>query len=166
MINERKISVSLMDYLTPRLRQSTVLKISDRATAGIPDVLVTWFGPTFFIENKLWRKHQKLKDINKTEQLILCHQLAISSMGRCWVSIYREEPKELIIWQPRKLMAHLWPKVILGELNLEPVMIEGTDFKGTDVFKILSATGAIRCSGWNHELQRCLILDAQRSLQP
>lgn len=164
MKNERKISVDLMNYLAPRLKHSLVLKHNDRSTGGIPDISVTWFGPTFWIENKHWKNGQTLKKINNTEQLIMCHQLSISSMGRCWISVYRDEPKELTIWQPRVLMARLWPRVILGELDMEPATIE--EDSDSNVFNVLSATGAIRCSGWNHELQRRLIQDAQRALQP
>lgn len=154
-----------MKYLTPRLTHATLLKHNDRSTSGIPDFTVAWFGPTFWIENKHWKKKETLKGINHTEQLILCHQLAISTMGRCWISVYRDEPKELTIWQPRVLMARLWPRVILGELDMEPATID-VGAEGSNVFNVLSATGAIRCSGWNHELQLRLIRDAQRTLQP
>jgi hypothetical protein len=134
-----------------------ILKHSDRATSAIPDVTVTWWERTFWIENKHQKKGQSLDDINKTDQLIMCNELAMASGGRCWISIYRDDPKDLTIWQPRVLAAHLWPKIILGELSMEPAVI--TDLS-VNVFNVLKATGSIRCSGWNHELQRRLMIDA------
>lgn len=159
MKNERKCTVELVKYLGPRMHGSTILKHSDRATSGIPDVTVTWWERTFWIENKHQKKGKTLAEINKTEQLVMCHELAMGSGGRCWISIYRDYPvKDLTIWQPRVLMAHLWPKIILGELSMEPAQINNFN---VNVFNVLQATGAIRCSGWNHELQRRLMIDAK-----
>lgn len=158
-LSETDITGKLMAQCRQDLHGSLVLKHADRSTSGIPDFTVSWAGPTFWVENKYIRKGKRLKDVVDTEQLILCHEIARSTAGRCWVTVYEQVPCRLTIWQPRVLMAELFPKMILQDHDIErPVT---TDERTTaNLFNVINTIGGIRCNGWTHSFLTRLIRDA------
>jgi hypothetical protein len=159
MKNERKFSTALMQQMRRDLRGCTVFKTNDRSTTAVPDIVCAWQGPTCWVENKYLRRGKRLKDIIKHDQMIFCHELATATNGRCWIVVYQEEPKQVTIWQPRNLMALLFPALILGEPKFEPAWIDCLA-SGPSLHNVIKTVGAIRSEGWRHSLVTMLIRDA------
>lgn len=160
---ERDFSTRLMQQMRSDLRGSKVIKHNDRSTAGIPDISCSWLGYTHWIEDKVLRKRDSLKDINRPDQLLFAHELSTSTNGRCWVVVFEEEPRCISIWQPRILMTELFPKFILADkfMPREPTVIEAADMP-TNLNDVIKAMGAIRHYGWNYNFVTRLISDATR----
>ena len=93
----------------PALRGAVTFKLAETLTSGIPDLSITVLGRTIWLEVKYLRRGKKLKDIVNQLQLVTCHQLTVAGAS-CWVVVYEAAPKRLVIWQPRALYAHLWPR--------------------------------------------------------
>lgn len=165
MKTERKLSVDLMAECRRQLRGSKVVKHSDRFTTGVPDITVSWLGITAWLEDKYLRKGEKLKDIIGSDQLVFCHELSTTTMGKCAIVIYEEHPKRTTIWIPRRLGMSLYPKLILQ------VIPENTPVSPYEVHRSflcdvnlnldrdLKAHGAITTEGWRHDFTARLVFD-------
>lgn len=171
MINERNITEKLMERLRADLRGAVVIKHADSFTAGVPDVSVSIVGSTNWIEVKYLRAGDSLRKVIGWKQLIFCHELSTTTNGRCWVVVYEDLPRavprspqrrQMTIWTPRALAAHLHPKVVGGEVQgCAPIEQNGFDWKVSDLHSALVKRGAVRCTdGWFHELVSQLIREA------
>lgn len=156
-MNENELSAKLMDRMRVDMRGAKIVKHNDRSTSGVPDISASWLGFTNWIEDKLWRPGRTLKSILKSDQLISCHEFAVTTHGRCWVVVYQVEPKQMVIWQPRCLLAQVFHKVILGE-NKDPTHVHAPG--EVNLAQVVKVMGAIRLDGWHHEYVTKLIADA------
>lgn len=151
----------------PLLQSACIFKHAETLTSGIPDLSIT-YGRTMWIEVKYLRKRKKLKDIVMQLQVITCNNLAQLNGGRAWVVVYEDDPKRLVIWQPRVLFKYLWPKFFNSgavvstpgvHVKDEPVLYSFNDYEYTP-WQALSFYGAIYVHGHPHELVVSLIREA------
>ena len=167
-MNERKITEEVLAELR-KLRGAVVLKHADRFTKGVPDLSVSVLGGTSWIELKYLRKKARLRDVVDTLQLTLCHELATTTNGRCWVVVFEEEPRRVTVWQPQALFRHLWPRVAgpnpanpkWKHLGCAPVEIENLEY-GASLAGTLHAYGAFRVPGWPYDVVTKLVQSAVR----
>lgn len=120
----------------PALRGAVVFKHAETLTSGIPDMSISILGGTSWVEVKYLRRRKRLKDIVKELQVITCHQLATTCNGRCWIVVFEDAAfnsgdKRTVIWQPRVLAGHLWPKIMPCEV---PVRTPGVVEWGAPVY--------------------------------
>ncbi len=168
-IDERSITTKVMDATEDNLRGAVLLKHADRSTIGIPDFSVSWMGATFWVEMKYLRKRDTLKKINKTEQLVQCHQLSVVTGGKCWVLVYEEEPRQVTVWTPRALFMHIWPKIAgpsddgRNVLGCTPVYAEeGLAAVKVSTHSVMQAHGGLRIPDWPYDVVSRLIRDVIR----
>lgn len=160
-MKERTFSTNLMKRIAKDLRGSKTIKHSDRATTGVPDLSTSWMGYTHWVEDKCLRVGRTLKEIVAHLQVITCHELSVTTNGRCWIVVYEETPRRTVIWQPRTLAAKLWPKIVLGE----PTGDAGESYAQSAVEDVnfdtwIRREGVIRFDGWQHGAVTKLIRDA------
>lgn len=151
-MNERSITEKVMATTRMRMPSADITKHSDRATSDIPDLSVACLGNTCWVEMKYLRAKEKLIDIIKKGQLIKCHSLATNTNGRAWFMVYEEAPRQLTIWYPRALFAHLYPKFAGpdddGAKWLAPLNIEHIEQIQSNKLNVLRSHGALRMPGW------------------
>lgn len=167
--DERSITTKVMNRTEADLRGSVVLKHADRSTLGIPDFTGSWMGHTGWCEMKYLRKRDTLKGINKVEQLVMCHQLYVTTGGKCWVLVYQEEPRQVTAWTPRALFQHIWPKIAgpaddgRRVLGCTPMFAEeGLDAVTVSTHAIMQAHGALRIPEWPYDVFARLMKDVVR----
>lgn len=124
MINETKLSKQLMEAIRRECRGAFVFKHGGNFVGGWPDVSASYLGETFLFEDKLLRKGESYRKLfrGRQAQLVTCHQLNVTTNGKCWVVVFTEQPKRTQIWTPRALGQYIFPKVILpleGEADLQ-----------------------------------------------
>lgn len=164
--NERKATTPLMKTLELQLPgPKRVIKHSDRATSGVPDVTCSWGGHTFWIEDKHWPVDKTLKAILKKsmDQMICAHDLWVTTGGKSWVVVYRDSPREISIWQPRVIVSDIWPTIVIPEIRkIQPATVTADC---PNVWNVLKTVGTIRADGWDHMLVVRLIRDYVETLR-
>jgi hypothetical protein len=161
VINETKLSKNLMEAIRSECRGAFVFKHGGNFVGGWPDVSATYLGDTFLFEDKLLRKGESYKKLFKgrQNQLVTCHQLAVTSGGKCWVVVYKEDPKVTEIWQPRAIAEQVFPNVVLplekapGQARLH--LIE----PWPDVYYYARTQQMVWCHGWRHDFVVKLMKD-------
>lgn len=168
-VDERSITVKVMGRTEADLRGAVLFKHADRSTVGIPDFSVSWMGATCWVEMKYLRKTATLKEINKVEQLVICHQLYVVTGGKCWVVIYEEEPRQVTVWTPRSLFMHLWPKIAgptddgRRVLGCTPLDLQGNmTTLAVSTHAVMAAHGGLRIPEWPFDIVSRLVKDVTR----
>lgn len=169
-MNERTLTVKLMERTSGRFQgRAVVIKHADRYTRFIPDVQVLVLDKTSWVEMKLLRKGEALKDIVEVGQLIFGGQLSATCGGRAWIAVYEEDPQQTTIWSPLALGAHLYPSVITFKAGSK--VYDATESwetrpgerqRAINLDGLVKMHGAIRCSGWSHDFVVQLLVDAIR----
>lgn len=139
-MTERKFSVKVMKGIQGPFPGALVVKTADRATRGIPDIFASALEHTFWIENKYLRKGKRLKDIVKFDQLMFCHQLA-STTGKCWITIFEDNPVQTTVWLPRTLISLVFPSVLFG--NPQPTHLVSDQLGDDNLVMLLNNYGSI-----------------------
>lgn len=164
-MNEGTITTSVMSASEKRLRGSVVLKHADKVTGDIPDVSISVFGGTSWIELKYLRKGEKLKDIVKEGQMILGHQLATTCNGRAWIVVFEAFPRAVSVWRPGVLFRYLNPTFNVTDhdgwktTSKEPVEL-GSQYDRLNLIAVLRDHGAFRVAGWDYALPSTLVIQA------
>lgn len=148
----------------PELAGAVVFKHAETLTSGIPDLSVTT-SRTAWVEVKYLRKGKRLKDIVPQLQVITGNSLARVNGGRAWIVVYEDDPKRLVIWQPKALFKYLWPtfgkETVVSTPGVhvwdEPVY---WDLESFSVREAVNLYGAIYNLGHPHELVARLIAEA------
>jgi hypothetical protein len=118
---------------------------------------------------KFLRTGDKLKDIVKTTQLTLGHQLHTVTDGKCWIVVF-EEPDTMTVWTPRALFMHLrptlaGPNVGTKTLGCTPLnATEGLDALTVSTRDLLRVHPAVRVTGWSYGVVARLVEDAVRAV--
>jgi hypothetical protein len=159
-MNERSYSVKIIDGAKSKFRGAEILKVADRFTRGIPDIEILWLDTCSWIETKLLRKTDKLKDILRMDQLVKCHQLGTVCGGRSYVVIYNVAKDRTEVWLPRVLAAHVWPRVV-GEGIVDPYGFEPDEVESSVVnfHQVLLRHGMVWTEGWSVPLALRMVLD-------
>lgn len=159
-MTETMLTGQLKNQALMDLRGCKIIKHADRATKGVPDTTISWMAATNWIENKLQRKGQSLADICNLQQLIFAHELEVTTGGRCWVTVYREDPKDLTIWSPRVLASTIWPRVVGAQVKAPAQVVDWDE--PCNLYDVIQASGAVRCRGWSHRFVTKMIKDRVR----
>lgn len=142
-----------------KIRGAVVMKHADRFTRDIPDFEVCVLGGSSWGEIKLRRPGETLKKVvDRPTQILFANQLAVTCGGRSWVIIYEQEPRRVVVWQPRILFGHLWPNVAgptVHELGCEPVEVD-RHAPGVNIASTLFSVGVIAVD-WSYEILRTLV---------
>lgn len=160
-MNETEVTEKCIEATRREFPAAVVLKHADRSTVSIPDWSVSACGGTCWIENKLLRPGKRLnKDTIKSMQVITCGQLFDQTNGRCWISVFEEEPKQLTIYSPAALFARLYPKLAGPDADGWSWgkgvwdALEVSDFRQMigNPIHVLRSHGAIRVKGWPYDI--------------
>ena len=123
-LDESYIQEQVINRLIAHLPGCFVWNHADKSGGGFPDLSCTFQERTFLIELKYQRVGIALADLIKGNQLLVCHQLAVASGGRCWVLVYQSEPDAIsgcvTVWLPHMLFNRLWPALAPGDKRRLP----------------------------------------------
>lgn len=170
-MNERSITVEVLKDLRRSLpAPSEVIKHMDTGMRGFPDLSAGCLDRISYVELKYWKTDQKLADLCDGPQLLLCHRLGEVHRRRAWVVIYREAgmrfTRRTIIWEPRALFAHLWPKVAGpdGFIARDGVEVTGEEFLAMagrpGYLNIVLKTHGSLTTDWSYSVPSYLILNS------
>lgn len=163
IMNETYITGQVMKRAKGILRGAVVLKHCDKATSAIPDVSISYLGPTAWIEMKYLRKGEKLKKIIDMDQLIMCNELATTTDGRCWIVVYEEHPRRTSIWIPQVMFRNFYPHLAVGPwktIYTDAVDTAWTPEKPLGLLATIQACGAIRVPDWPYDVVAHLVKQA------
>jgi hypothetical protein len=162
MLNERSITTNVLKQTAQHIRGAVIIKHADRATSAVPDFSVSAYGCTWWVEMKFLREGRRLKDVVKTNQLVLGNEIHTATNGRCWTVIFEEKPQRVTVWTPRALFAHLNPK-LAGESTTiwsKPAEIDALPAHAPGKLQgLLNVYGAFSVFGWPYETVAKLCLD-------
>ena len=103
-MTEASVTQDLLKHLKANLPGAVVLKICDRFTKGIPDVVVTWRGYTTWLEIKLLKRGESLARCSDEMQQFMVTRLRGQSYGRAWYVVYdARAAKTTSIYEPGAL---------------------------------------------------------------
>lgn len=147
-MKETPTTQKLMQQLRIDLRGCEMIKHHGGMTNSVPDLSVSWLGDTYWIENKILRPGETVKDIVRPKQLIKAQSLHITTMGKCWYTIYEEEPRQLHIMTPAAVARRAWPRLIFGTnyTTMHPNVGDQTQ----NLWLMLRAYGHLVVNDWNH----------------
>lgn len=165
-MKERDYSVKVMTTAQKALRGSEVIKHSDRFTAGVPDISISWIGFTNWIEDKVIRGKQTLRSVIGPDQILQCTRLATATDGRCWIVVFDEALQRTTIWLPRMLGLILIQKANSPEViramqaaqhayDFDEMRTHGANFDG-----MVTGHGCLTIEGLHPEIVTTLISDA------
>lgn len=164
---ERSYSEDVIKRGKEKFRGSRILKVADRFTTAIPDIEILWLDTCSWIEMKVLRKRDKLKDVLRMDQLVFAHELGTVCGGRAYFCIYNEHAERTEVWIPRLLAAHVFPSVI-GVVGDGPV-VDPMCFSGPELDvalvnfqSLLIQRGMLFVPGWCPELPVRVVYDAIR----
>lgn len=83
-MTEKELKDQLVHCLRITIPMAVVLRLEDKNTAGIPDVIVTYYGHTVWVEVKYANPYVRGRGLQK----LTCRRLA--TQGICWYLIYEE----------------------------------------------------------------------------
>lgn len=164
---ENDIAAEILVRTRKALPGAVVVKHNDAGTVGIPDIQVARCNLTSWAELKFVKPGRSLKQVNKVQQLIFCHELAVVNNGRCWVLVYEDLGEPLVtVWQPRSLFRHLWPNLAgpnpehpkWTRLGVEPLQVDDWEV-AAGLVPTLMTHGAIR-GPWDYDLVTRLVKNA------
>lgn len=168
-MTENDIAAEILVRTRRDLPGAVVVKHNDAGTVGIPDIQVARCDRTSWGELKFVKPGRSLKQVNKVQQLIFCHELAVVNNGRCWVLVYEDLGEPLLtVWQPRVLFRHLWPS--LAGPDPEHPKWRTIGFQALDVddwepaaglVPLLMVHGALR-GPWSYDALTRMVKDAVR----
>lgn len=166
MPSERTIVDSILVDLRSKFDGALVVKHNDAGNKGIPDIQRARAGRTSWFEIKYLRRGATLKGINKAQQLSVCHQFATVNDGRCWVIVFEEPTKaykgrRTVVWQPKVLFRHLWPRVAGPVTSKRVSLIEGGlqkwPYNDKTVSELLGDFGAFYLDEWTYDVASLLL---------
>lgn len=175
---ENDIAAEILKRTRAGLPGAVVVKHNDVGTSGIPDIQVARANLTSWAELKFLKPGRTLRGVNKSQQLLFCHELAVVNNGRCWVLVYETTRKHyrtrdtdpgverVTVWQPRALFRHLWPNVAgpdpehpkWNRLGVEPLQVDAWNLP-RGIVPSLMTHGAVR-GPWDYDIVAYLVREA------
>ena len=83
-MTEKELKDQVVRYLRATIPMAVVLRLEDKNTAGIPDIIITYHGHTVWVEVKYANPYVRGRGLQK----LTCRRLA--TQGICWYLIYEE----------------------------------------------------------------------------
>jgi hypothetical protein len=151
-VTEATIQSKLIESLHAGLPGAKwITKHSDRSTAGIPDVSVTWRGGTTWLELKYRRRGEKLATIVEPIQVSECIKLWAASRGRVVFTVYDVPTDSTILYSPKTMLDVF--------RSSEVPTVEPCNGTLINVAEQVRERGLCRARGFDHEFVARFISD-------